>query len=138
MLRLGGFTTLIQVFDMPTSLAFYRDVMSFAVVSSNVPEDGQCDWVWLRNGDSDLMLNTAYETDERPEKPDSARVAAHSDVILYFACEDVDAAYRYFCDRGIAANPPADTFYGMRQVYLKDPDGYEICVQQPVETTEGT
>ena len=24
-LRIGGFATLIQVFDMPTSLAFYRD-----------------------------------------------------------------------------------------------------------------
>ena len=31
-LRIGGFATLIQVFDMPTSLAFYRDVMRFEVI----------------------------------------------------------------------------------------------------------
>ena len=37
--RIGGFATLLQVFDMPTSLAFYRDVLGFEVVSE-VPEDG--------------------------------------------------------------------------------------------------
>lgn len=137
MLKLDGFVTLIQVFDMPTSLAFYREVMGFTALS-DVPEDGRCDWVWLKCGESELMLNTAYEADDRPDKPDPARVGAHSDVILYFACEDVDAAYRCFCARGIAAKEPTIAFYGMKQVYLKDPDGYEICVQQPVETTVGT
>jgi hypothetical protein len=24
------------------------------------------------------------------------------------------------------------TDYGMKQLYLKDPDGYEICLQHPV------
>ena len=133
-LRIGGFATLIQVFDMPTSLRFYRDVMGFTVIS-DAPEDGRCDWVWLKCGESELMLNTAYEADDRPESPDPARVSAHADVILYFDCEDVDAAYAYFRARGVAAKEPTVTFYGMKQVYLTDPDGYELCVQQPVEPT---
>ena len=29
-------TPLLQVFDMPTALAFYRDALGFEVVSSNV------------------------------------------------------------------------------------------------------
>ena len=41
-LSIGGFATLIQVFDMPTSLAFYRDVPGFEVIS-DAPEDGRCD-----------------------------------------------------------------------------------------------
>ena len=131
-LRIGGFATLIQVFDMPTSLKFYRDVMGFSVIS-DAPEDGRCDWVWLKCGESELMLNTAYEADERPESRDPDRTSAHADVILYFSCEDVDAAYAYFRARGVAAQEPAVAFYGMKQVYLKDPDGYELCVQQPVE-----
>src|SRR5215831_11850534 len=32
-LRIGGFATLLQVFDLPTSLAVYRDVLGFDVVS---------------------------------------------------------------------------------------------------------
>ena len=130
-LRLDGFATLVQVFDMPTSLAFYRDVMGFEVIS-DAPEDGRCDWVWLKSGESELMLNTAYEAEARPSAPDPLRFAAHSDTTLYLGCEDVDAAYAELRARGVAAREPIVTDYGMKQVYLNDPDGYEICLQQPV------
>jgi catechol 2,3-dioxygenase-like lactoylglutathione lyase family enzyme len=59
----------LQVFDMPTSLAFYRDVLGFDVVSE-VPDDGRCDWVMLKRFESELMLNTAYDFDQRPPTPD--------------------------------------------------------------------
>jgi len=131
-LRIGGFATLVQVFDMPTSLAFYRDVMGFDVIS-DAPEDGRCDWVWLKRGESELMLNTAYEADDRPPAPDPARVAAHADTSLYFGCDDVDAAYAHLRALGVGAKEPIVTDYGMKQIYLKDPDGYEICLQQPVD-----
>ena len=74
-LRIGAFATLLQVFDMPTSLAFYRDVLGFEV-ESEVPDDGQCDWVLLTLHGSELMLNTAYESDQRPEARDPMRIAA--------------------------------------------------------------
>ncbi len=130
-LKIGGFATLIQVFDMPTSLAFYRDVLGFDVIS-DAPADGQCDWVWLKSGESELMLNTAYEAEDRPPAPDPARTRAHADTALFFGCEDVDAAYAQLRARQIVAREPGVTSYGMKQVYLKDPDGYEICLQQPV------
>jgi len=130
-LRIGSFATLLQVFDMPTSLAFYRDVLGFEV-ASDVPPDDQCDWVMLKMRESELMLNTAYEADERPASPDPGRIAAHKDVTLYFDCEDADAAYAYLRGRGVAAKPPKVAPYGMKQVYLEDPDGYEICLQHPV------
>jgi catechol 2,3-dioxygenase-like lactoylglutathione lyase family enzyme len=129
--RIGSFATLLQVFDMPTSLAFYRDVLGFEVVS-DVPPDDRCDWVMLKTHEAELMLNTAYEADERPPAPDPSRVAAHKDVSLFFDCEDADAAYAYLRERGVAAVPPKVAPYGMKQVYLKDPDGYEICLQHPV------
>lgn len=129
-LRIGSFATLLQVFDMPTSLAFYRDVLGFEVVS-DVPPDDQCDWVMLKIHASELMLNTAYEAHERPAVPEPARIAAHKDIALFFDCEDADAAYAYLRERGIAAKPPKVAPYGMKQVYLRDPDGYEICLQHP-------
>ena len=134
-LRIGGFATLIQVFDMPTSLACYRDVMRFEVIS-DAPEDGRCDWVWLKSGESELMLNTAYEAEARPSAPDSTRLAAHSDTTLYFGCEDVDVARAELRALGVATREPIVTDYGMKQVYLKDPDGYEICLQQPVDAAD--
>jgi catechol 2,3-dioxygenase-like lactoylglutathione lyase family enzyme len=136
-LRIGGFATLLQVFDMPTSLAFYRDVLGFQV-ASEVPEDGRCDWVMLTLHGSELMLNTAYEAHERPSAPDPARIAAHQDVTLFFDCEDVDAVSAYLRELNVVANRPTIAGYGMKQLYLKDPDGYEICFQHPVrESGEG-
>lgn len=131
-LRIGGFATLLQVFDMPTSLAFYRDVLGFEVVS-DAPDDGMCDWVMLKRYESELMLNTAYEADDRPPAPEPTRISAHADIGLFFGCEDVDAAYAFLQQHGVAANAPVVTDYGMKQLYLKDPDGYDICLQQPVQ-----
>jgi hypothetical protein len=76
------------------------------------------------------MLNTAYEADDRPPAPDPARVAAHRDTGLFFSCADVDAAYTYLREKGIEASEPVVQGYGMKQVYLKDPDGYELCLQR--------
>ena len=130
-LRIGGFTTLLQVYDMPASLAFYRDVLGFRA-ASEIPDDGRCDWALLMLDDSELMLNTAYESDDRPPAPDPARVASHRDTALFFGCADVDEAYAYLVERAVSAKPPVVTSYGMKQVYLTDPDGYEICFQHPV------
>lgn len=128
-----GFVPLLQVFDMPASLAFYRDLLGFATVT-DVPPDGRCDWVRLRCGDSELMLNTAYEAAARPPVPDPTRMAVHADTILYFNCDDVDGACATLRARGVAAEQPVETHYGMTQVYLTDPDGYEICLQQPTRS----
>ena len=129
-LKIDGLCPLLQVFDMPTSLAFYRDVLGFTIVS-RAPDRDDCDWALLKLNESHLMLNTAYEADERPPAPDPARVAAHRDTALFFGCADVDAAYTYLREKSIGASKPAVQSYGMKQVYLKDPDGYELCLQCP-------
>jgi len=125
-----GLCPLIQVFDMPASLRFYRDLLGFEVFSSSPPRSpDDCDWVWLKLNNTELMLNTAYEHDSRPEAPDTARVAAHDDTCLYIGCPDVDLAYRQLIARGLDIKVPKVTPYGMKQLYLKDPDGYCICFQ---------
>jgi catechol 2,3-dioxygenase-like lactoylglutathione lyase family enzyme len=126
-------TPLIQVFDMPRSVAFYRDVLGFEVVTTSPPRGrDDFDWGLLRLQDAALMLNTAYEADERPPAPDAWRVAAHRDTGLFFACPDVDAAYADLRAQGVAVAPPTVAPYGMKQLYLRDPDGYELCFQWPV------
>lgn len=128
--KVEGLAPLIQVFDMPTSVAFYRDVLGFTVVSQSEPGDN-FDWGMLRLDDAVLMLNTAYERDQRPRAPDHSRVAAHDDTGLFFGCPDVDAVYAHLCEKGVKVNPPRVAPYGMRQLYVKDPDGYVLCFQWP-------
>ena len=130
-LDVRGMTPLIQVFDMPTSVKFYRDALGFRLVAASAPEDQHFDWCMLEFHGGHLMLNTAYEREHRPPKPDPARAAAHRDTCLYFGCPDPDAAYEYVRSKGIEAKPPKTAFYGMHQFYLKDPDGYELCFHRP-------
>ena len=126
-----GMAPLLQVFDMPTSITFYRDVLGFEVVTTSKPRGEHFDWALLRLQGVELMLNTAYEQDARPPAPDPARIAAHDDTAIYFGCPDVDAAYAHLRRRGIAAKEPEVAHYGMKQLYLHDPDGYNLCFQWP-------
>ena len=54
--EIHGLCPLLAVYDMPTSLRFYRDLLGFEIHMSSDPEpDGHIDWVWLRRSDADLM-----------------------------------------------------------------------------------
>jgi catechol 2,3-dioxygenase-like lactoylglutathione lyase family enzyme len=132
-LDVRGVTTLLQVYDMPASLRFYRDVLGFAMVSHSPHRGGDPDrfhWCWLRLGGAALMLNTAYESDEeRPVPADETRMAAHGDTGLFFGCPDIDAAYEELRAKGVDVSNPWVAAYGMKQISLRDPDGYGLCFQ---------
>jgi len=128
-IEIRGMALLLQVFDMPASIAFYRDALGFEVVTTSKPMGEHFDWALLRLNDVELMLNTAYEEDARPPAPDPARIAGHDDTCLYFGCPDVDMAYAFLRARGVAAKEPKVAPYGMKQLYISDPDGYSLCFQ---------
>lgn len=127
-----GIAPLLSVFDMPASLAFYRDKLGFELVQDSGQGDNS-GWVMLEMNGVQVMLNTAYDDDERPAAPDPAHIAVHHDTCIYFGCPDPDAAYKYLKEKGIDLNPPEIAPYGMKQLYLNDPDGYSLCFQWTAE-----
>ena len=118
-------------------MRFYGEVLGFRVVETNAGEP-PFDWVLLRRDNDEIMLNTMYEADDRPPAPDPARTAAHGDTCFYFGCADVDAAFAHLRAHGIAAREPKIAPYGMKQMYLRDPDGYNLCFQWPEPAGGGT
>jgi len=134
-LAIRGLCPLIQVFDMPASLRFYGDILGFVEVQKSGPSD-DVGWAWLRHGDAEVTLNTAYDVGERPETPDPARVAAHADTILYVGCQDLESAYPFLVAHSVRAQPPKVAPYGMKQLYATDPDGYGVCFQWPVDQSK--
>ncbi|MFO0858968.1 MAG: VOC family protein [Phycisphaerales bacterium] len=128
-----GLAPMLYVFDMPTSVAFYRDMLGFELVMTSTPSDGRFDWAMFRHSGSELMLNTAYEAHARPPAPDRARIAAHADTVIYFGCPDVEGAYEALRAKGLAIKPPVLTGYGFRALSLSDPDGYGLCFHWPVK-----
>ena len=129
-IEISGMTPLIQVFNMPRALAFYRDILGFEIVSDSGNGDDSS-WVWLRLNGADLMLNDQYEPGHIPPAPPTERTKWHDDTCLYFGCPDTDAAYEYLKQQGFELRAPKVAPYGMKQLYLHDPDGYDICFQWP-------
>jgi uncharacterized glyoxalase superfamily protein PhnB len=123
---------LLQVYDMPTSLAFYRDLLGFEVLDT-APAGPVTHWAMLRNGPVYLMLHTKYEFDyERPLEQD--RTSGRDDFILYIMCDDADAAYTELQAKGWPdIEEPSTAPYGVRQLQARDPDGFRLCLQHEVK-----
>ena len=126
-----------EVYDMPTSVRFYRDQLGFEIVNTSPHLGGDKDrfhWCWLRLGAADLMLNTVYEfEDQRPAHEEHLRQRGRRDTCLYFGCPDVDGAFAELVAKGVSIDrPPKFAPYGMKQLYLRDPDGFGLCFQSPV------
>lgn len=129
--QIQGIAPLLQVFDMPVALGFYRDVLGFEIVQAS-GEGDDVDWVLLKLNNIELMLNTAYEKKDRPPGPDEQRISAHADTSLYFGHPDIDGLYSYLLSKGMHLKAPQITGYGWNAIYLLDPDGYLLCFHWPV------
>jgi glyoxylase I family protein len=132
-IEVRGLAPLLQVYDMATSVRFYRDQLGFTVTGTDGRPAESCDWCMLQLGDSMVMLNTRYEAHDRPPAPDPVRTGHHDDASIYFGCPDVNAAYAELRARGVAATEPHVTHYGFRTMSVKDPDGFSLVFHWPVE-----
>lgn len=121
-----GVTPLLEVFNIERSLEFYCDRLGFEVL--NISEGRG--WCMLRCGDVRLMLNGAYEHDERPELPIPERVRWHWDLTLYFDA-DPRAIYQRLNASGWNVQEPYVAPYGVLQVNASDPDGYSLAFVEP-------
>ena len=133
----NGATPYIEVFDMTESVAFYRDRLGFEVVFASpevVTKEGRFShFIRLRRDRAELMLNTAYDSNERPPDRSEPRWAGCKHVALYIDCDDVPALYSELSARGLKTKPPAMTGYGFLGFSASDPDGYGVVFHQPVE-----
>ena len=59
----------------------------------------------------------------------TTRIAAHQDSAIYFGCPDLDGAYAHLRGKRNNAKEPRIAPYGMKQLYLADPDGCVLCFQ---------
>ncbi len=133
-IEVHGVCPYFEVYDMPTSIRFYRDQLGFEVVSTSPHLGGNKDrfhWCRLRSGTAEIMLNDAYEFDEeRPAREEYLSERRHRDTCLYFDCPNVDGTYEELIAKGVIVDsPPKVAPYGMKQVYLRDPDGFGLCFQ---------
>lgn len=131
----------MMVADVNKTISFYADVLGFQHVMS-VPMgseevlfqyDGSKDLVYalIKNGDIELMLQEqASLRDNVPAF--SGEKAIRSSAVFYFEVEDVTALATKLKKTCEVVRDLHDTFYGMKEFYVKDLNGYVLGFAQPL------
>lgn len=114
---------LLFVDDIARSAAFYRDAFRFVQTEQWEP-NGKLAWCRMERGGTAIMLQQAAAEDGPAEH------RGHG-VGFFFNCDDVDALHAELQQTGLDLEPPTIAFYGLKQMFLKDLDGYELCFQSP-------
>jgi len=104
----------LEVNSLEESVAFYRNVLGFEVVSLSVNADPPM--ARLRGGELRITLAQHLETMLRRGRG----------VHFFIGVEDVDRFYEELIDRGADVQPPVDEGWGGRFITLEDPDKYRF------------
>jgi catechol 2,3-dioxygenase-like lactoylglutathione lyase family enzyme len=135
MAKFTGLTPYIEVFDMVASVPFYRDILGFDVLFASPEVDtleGRFShFVLLARGHAEIMLNTAYDSNQRPLERSEPRWAGCRHVQFYIDCDDVLGLHAEVTGRGCDATLPAPTGYGYLAFSVADPDGYRLVFHRP-------
>ena len=126
---LRGIAPLLLVYDMPASIRFYRDTLGFELKqTAETPEkEDNYTWALLNLNGIELMMEPKFHEKLRP----SSYAIQDKDMLLYFGCPDVDAAYANLHAKGIEIKKPIITGYGFKALYVRDPDGFLLVFHWP-------
>lgn len=125
--------------DLPRAMAFYRDALGFEV-EATFPEEGAPGWCSLALGGANVMIGSFPP--EGPSHPLgeelASRLGSKGPITLYVQVEDADGHH----DRAAAAGARVveelhDTFYGLREYSVEDPDGNLLSFYHPLEAAQG-
>lgn len=128
-----------MVIDVAEALHFYRDVIggeiAFVVdadqqttMDGTIPDNAA--FASVRVGDNELMLQERLSL-----VADAPMVTADSQpggtFTLYFRVDDVDAIVSRLPEGTEVLKPLQKTWYGMKEVWVRDPAGYVITIGTP-------
>ena len=115
-------TSMIHVPDVRATVAWYESV-GFKVERAN-ESDAVMDWAVLSFGEGQVMFNAGGKLtdDDRRE------------VDLYVNTEGIDALYARLSTLVDVRKDLSDTFYGMREFVVRDPNGFWVTFGEPLGT----
>ena len=112
---------LLWVENIEKSIRFYEEV-GFKITETWQPQE-KILWCRVEFYDAALMLQQIDDSEA------VRQCGRHNGIQLYFITDDVDVVYRQMQARGIDVSPPKLEFYGMKQVFVSDPDGRTLCFE---------
>jgi len=111
---------MIHVADVGAAVDWYTQI-GFKVLATYGDDGEGPGFAMLSFGSSQVMFNGGG----RPSKHH------RREVDLYVYTDNVDDLYELHKDRVEVVEPPHDSFYGMRELIVRDPNGFWVTFGQP-------
>jgi uncharacterized glyoxalase superfamily protein PhnB len=126
-------TPILFVDAIEPSLEFWVNRLNFDKVAE-VPEGNKLGFVILKKGDSEIMLQTR----ESMKKDVSAAIQAMLSMTscLYIEVDSFTDALERIKGAEVLV-PQRDTFYGMREIYVREPEGQIVGFAARIPQTAG-
>jgi len=136
---INSVTINLMVTDMVRSLRFYHEVLGAPIAftvdaEQNTEMPGEISeravFASLRAGDSEIMLQERSNLLADSPAFDAA-VTPGASATLYFRVENVDDIVANLPSETPVVKPVETTWYGMREIWVRDPDGYVLTIGTP-------
>lgn len=109
-------TNVERLRDFYESLGFTQDLCEI--------QHDKIRWMSMKFQGTTIML----QLNERAEPRSGAR-----DVELFFVCDEIAGIYATWKRRGIDVSEIETAYYGMKYMYVRDPDGRSVCFESLVK-----
>jgi uncharacterized glyoxalase superfamily protein PhnB len=121
-------TPVLIVQEIEESLPFWVDRMGF-IKTAEVPDGGKLGFVMMERGGAELMLQTVASV--LKDEPRFAPKGDTNKASLFIEVEDFDDTLKRLTGYPIATEDRT-TFYGMREIGVRDPDGHIVIFAKRV------
>ena len=133
-MKFSDVTPNLVVSSVERSLAFYRDVLGFAVTAT-VPDHAPLAFAWMQRDGVSVFLNSHQSVEEHAGLA-SRPIGGTATLFIVIEADDVaggvDALFASIAPRAKLMMEPKNQFYGMREFGIEDPDGYVIFFAQRI------
>ncbi|MBK7403121.1 MAG: VOC family protein [Phycisphaerales bacterium] len=113
---------MLRTTDMRATIRFYTELLGFRLHSA-WPEHEPC-WCDLARDTISVMFYTQDPHDTGPTAMTGR---------LYFRTDDVMTIYNSVKDKAEVFEGPEVHFYGMKEIAIRDPNGYTLVFAQPTD-----
>lgn len=113
----------LVVSNVEQSMAFYRDVLGFSIVTT-VPDAPPYAFAIATSGDAEVFFNSVESASE--EYPAFRNQPLGGTLTLFFAVDGIETLYATLAPKVRVVMPLEKKWYGMTEFAFLDPDGWMI------------
>lgn len=130
----------MMVSNVRETLDFYMNILGFELgiavtadskeLHTTMPEEGEIVYGSAKKDAADIMFQA--ETNMKEDVPVLTNANIGASVTFYIEVDNVDEWHEKVAGKVNILKEPFDTWYGMREMYITDNNGYILCFGQQV------